>query len=123
RRPGGDRCCCPRRSSGSGCGRRSESGKSHVALGPLTAGVSSNASSAAEADRHLLAVDDHRNGAPTLGVAEHPVQIGWLLLDVDVFERNMPPLIVVTGGSSVGSSIFAENHNHDSLEPLCSRGV
>jgi hypothetical protein len=45
-------------------------------------------------------------------VLEHPREIGRILLDVDVLERDVPPLIVVTGGLRVGSGILAEDVNH-----------
>jgi hypothetical protein len=77
--------------------------------------VFSDSSGTAETDRHLIAVDDHRHGAAAVGVAQHPLEIGGLLLDVDVFERNMPPFIVVTGGSSVGSSVLAVDRDHPSI--------
>jgi hypothetical protein len=80
-------------------------------MGPLTAGES-DASRAAEADRDLVAVHDHRHRAAALAEAEHALQFGGVLLDVDVFDLNVPPLIVVPGGSRVGSGVLAENRDH-----------
>jgi hypothetical protein len=71
-----------------------------------------DASGAAEADRDLLVLDDHRHGAAPVAVAEHPLKLRRVLLDVDVLERDMPPLIVVTGGLRVRSGVFAEDVNH-----------
>jgi len=78
-------------------------------------GGRSDASGAAEADRHLFTVDDHRHGAAALGVAEHSLEIGGVLLHVDVFERDVPPLKIVPGGSRVGSSVFAKDGDHDAI--------
>lgn len=77
---------------------------------PPTAG--SDASGAAETDGHLVAVDDHRHGAAPLAVPEHALEIAGVLLDVDVVDFNVPPLIVVPGGSRVGSGVLAEDGNH-----------
>jgi hypothetical protein len=71
-----------------------------------------HASGAAEADRDLVAVDDHRHGAAAVAVVEHPLQLGGMLLDVDVLERNVPPLKVVPGGLRIGSGVFAEDVDH-----------
>ena len=78
-------------------------------------GARSDASSAAEPDRHLVAVDDDRNLALAAAEGQHLFQIGRVLLDVDVFELNVPPLIVVTGGLRVGSRVLAENVDHESI--------
>ena len=72
----------------------------------------SNPSRATEADRHLLAVDDHRHGAAAVAKGQHPRQRGGVLLHVEVFERNLPPLKILTGGLRVGSRVFAEDVNH-----------
>ena len=85
-----------------------------MASGPRTAG-GSHASGAAEADDHLVAVDDDRDGATALAVAEHPLQIRGVLLDVDVGEGLMPPFIILTGGDGVRSSVFAEDVDHDAI--------
>jgi hypothetical protein len=73
------------------------------------------ASGAAEPDRHLIAVNDHRNRAAAIAEPEHPLQPRLVFLDVDVLERNLPPLKVVTGGLRVRSGVFAEDENHVSI--------
>jgi hypothetical protein len=78
---------------------------------PATGGRS-DASGAAEPDRHVLAVDDHRHRAPALAETEHPLEVGFVLLDVDVFEFYVPPLMVLPGGCRVGSSVLAEDGDH-----------
>src|ERR1043166_7901903 len=72
----------------------------------------SHASGAAEADRHLAVFDDHRHGAAPFRVAEHALERRRVSLDVQVRDREMPPLIVVTGGLRVGSRVLAENLDH-----------
>jgi hypothetical protein len=69
-------------------------------------------SGAAEPDRHLLAVDDHRHRAPSLAVGQHALQLRRVLFDVDVLERNMPPIKIFPGGLCVGSGVFAEDVDH-----------
>jgi hypothetical protein len=69
-------------------------------------------SGAAEPDRNLIVVDDHRNGAAPLAVLEHALELNGVLFDVEVLERNVPPLIIVTGGLRVGSSVLAVNRDH-----------
>ena len=71
-----------------------------------------DASGAAEADRHLIAVHNHRHGAAPVAEPQHALELGRTLLDVDVLERNMPPLKVVTGGLRVRSGVFAEDVDH-----------
>ena len=79
-------------------------------------GRASHPSRAAEADRHIpIVLDDDGNPALTLAVRQHPVEIGLVLLDVDVLERDVPPLIVVTGGLRVGSGVLAEDVDHGSI--------
>lgn len=75
-------------------------------------GAALDASGAAEADGHLLPVHNHRNGAAALAEAEHPFKFHGVLLDVDVLERDMPPLVIITGGLRVGSSVLAEDVDH-----------
>jgi hypothetical protein len=75
----------------------------------------SDASGAAKANRDLIAVDNDRHGAATLAVAEHPLQIGGALLDVDVFELHVPPLKILPGGLRVGSSVLAEDGDHGAI--------
>jgi hypothetical protein len=45
-----------------------------------------------------VVVDDDGDGASAAGVAEHPLQLCGILLDVDVFERDVPPFVVIPGG-------------------------
>ena len=78
----------------------------------LAPGERSDASGAAEADRHLSAVDNHRHRAAALRVAQHAVELCGVLLDVDVGEVYMPPFIILTGGEGVGSRVFAEDVDH-----------
>ena len=80
-------------------------------------GAALDASGAAEPDRHLVPVHDHRHGAPSAAVAEHPFEFRGVLLDVDVLERDVPPLVVVTGGLRVGSSVLAEDIDHRLILP------
>jgi hypothetical protein len=72
----------------------------------------SDPSGPAESDRHPIVVDDDRHGATALAVAQHALEFGRVFLDVDVLERDMPPLIVVTGGLRVGSSVLAKDVDH-----------
>src|ERR1051325_5709506 len=73
----------------------------------------SDPSGAPEPDRHLpLIVDDDGNAAAAVAVAEHPLQLCGVLLDVDVFEIDMPPCVVVPGGLRVGSGVLAEDVDH-----------
>ena len=74
-----------------------------------------DASRAAETDRHLIAVDDHRHGTAPAAVPQHALEPRRALLDVDVLERNVPPLKVVTGGLCVGSSVFAKDVDHGDI--------
>jgi hypothetical protein len=73
------------------------------------------ASRAAEPDRHLIAVNNHRHRASALAEFEHAPQPSRILLDVDVLERDLPPLKVVTGGLRIGSGVFAEDEDHGPL--------
>src|SRR5204862_8185725 len=75
-------------------------------------GARLDASSAAEPDRDLIVLDDHRNGAAPLAVPEHALELSEVLLDVDVVERNVPPLIVFTGGLRVRSGVLAVDRDH-----------
>ena len=76
----------------------------------------SDASGAAEADRYLSGlVDDDGDFALAAAVAEHALEFGRVFLDVDIFESNVPPCIVVPGGLRVGSSVLAEDVDHGSI--------
>jgi hypothetical protein len=57
-----------------------------------------DASGAAEADGDLVAVNDHGHRAAPVAVHEHARESCSVLLDVEVLERNVPPLKIVTGG-------------------------
>jgi hypothetical protein len=72
----------------------------------------SDASGAAEADRHLIAVDDHGDGAAAAAVRQHALERRRVLLDVEVLERNVPPLKILPGGLRVRSGVFAEDVDH-----------
>jgi hypothetical protein len=74
-----------------------------------------DASRAAEADGHLIAVHDHGDRTTSVGVREHASKRRGVLLDVEILERDMPPLKVVTGGLRVGSGVFAEDEDHEAL--------
>ena len=69
-------------------------------------------SGAAEPDRDPIILDDHRHGTAPLAVPEHALELSGVFFDVDVRERNVPPLIVVTGGLRVGSGVLAVNRDH-----------
>jgi hypothetical protein len=70
-----------------------------------------HASSTAEADRHFTVVDNHGNEPFPARVLEHLLERGRVLLDVEVLNRNVPLLIILTGGLRVGSRVFAEDHD------------
>jgi hypothetical protein len=74
-----------------------------------------DASRAAEPDRHLVAVNDHRHRASALAESQHPLQLRRVLFDVDVLERDLPPLKVVTGGLGIRSGVLAEDEDHAPL--------
>ena len=84
---------------------------------PITRTGTLNASGAAETHRHVSVVDNHRNGAAPITEAEHALELGRTFLDVDVFEVDMPPLVLVTGGLRIGSSVLAEDENHPPILP------
>ena len=71
-----------------------------------------NPSGPAKPDRHLLAVDDHRDRPASLAVAEHPLERGRVLLDVEILDRDLPPRVIVPGGSRVRSRVLAEDVDH-----------
>src|SRR5213592_648691 len=71
-------------------------------------------SGAAKPDGHVSLVHDDGHGATTVAETEHPLELAGTLLDVDVFDLDMPPLVVVTGGLRVGSGVLAENVDHTS---------
>jgi hypothetical protein len=49
---------------------------------------------------------------------EHPREVGGVLLDVDVFERDVPPGVLFTGGFRVRSGVLPENqHRHTGILP------
>ena len=77
-----------------------------------TLGAALDASGAAEADRHLIIVHDHRHGAAALAELQHAPELRRVLFDVDVLEQDLPPLKIVTGGLRVRSGVFAEDVDH-----------
>jgi hypothetical protein len=79
----------------------------------LSAGL--DASGAAEADGHLVVVHDDRHCAASLAVHEHARERRGVLLDVEILERDVPPLKVVTGGLRIRSGVFAEDGDHAAL--------
>lgn len=49
---------------------------------------------------------------------EHALEFRGMFLDVEVLERDLPPLVVVTGGLRVGSGVLAEDVDHAHLDGL-----
>ena len=75
----------------------------------------SDASGSAEADRDLAAaLDDDRHQPASARVLEHSIELCYVFLDVDECERDVPPLVIVTGGLGVGSTVLPEDLNHRS---------
>ena len=74
-----------------------------------------DASGAAEADGDLVAVNDHGHRAASVAVNKHARKGRGVLLHVEVLERNMPPLKIVTGGLRIRSGVFAEDGDHAAL--------
>ncbi len=74
----------------------------------------SDTSGAAESNLDLAVLFDHGHGAAAEGELEHALQRGVILFDVDVLERDVPPLIVVTGGLCIGSTVLAVDLHHAS---------
>src|SRR6478609_6333966 len=70
------------------------------------------ASGAPKADGHTAVFDDDRDTALAFAVLEHQREARRILLDVHELERNLPPLIVVTGGLRVRSRVLAEDEHH-----------
>lgn len=84
----------------------------------------SHRSRAAKPDGHLVAIDDDRDITATPGMGQHALHVGPVLLYVYVFERNVPPGKVLTGGCRVGSSVFAEDEDHcESSRSLARTGL
>jgi hypothetical protein len=81
----------------------------------LELSAESDASGASEADRHLVVVHDDRHRAASLAMHEHAREGRGVLLDVEILERDMPPLEVVTGGLRIRSGVFAEDEDHAAL--------
>ena len=80
-------------------------------------GSPSHPSRASEADRHLVAVDDHGHLASPLREGQHAVEGRRVLLDVDGLESGAPPCMVLTGGQGVRSRVLAEDVDHGSSGP------
>ena len=81
-------------------------------LWTASSGRSDPSGATREPDRDLLTIDDDGHLADTLAVRQHPLEISLALLHVDVFERDSPPFIILTGGLGVGSGVLAENQDH-----------
>ena len=87
--------------------------------------AASDASGAAETDRHAAVLDDDRDLAPAFGQLNHPFELGRILLDVDVAKGNVPLFVLLTGGGGVGSRVFAEDEdfvNHLTPQFTCDDG-
>ena len=67
--------------------------------------------SAGVPNAHLLAVNDHRDGAFSLGKFQHASHGCCICQNVEVFKRDLLPAIVLTGLESIGSRIFAKNEH------------
>jgi hypothetical protein len=68
-------------------------------------------STAAVADGHLVVFDDDRHVAASLAIAEHPLEIGRALLDVEILDRITALCEDLTGLRRVGSSVLAEDEH------------
>lgn len=55
-------------------------------------------SRAPETDRHLAVFDDDGDLPASTRGAEHLLETGGILLDVDVTNRDLPLLVILTGG-------------------------
>jgi len=66
---------------------------------------------AVKPDTDLLAIDDDRNLAGTIGKLQHAVHLIGIVDDTDIFD--LPTLFSVgfTGRTGVGSCVFSENEN------------
>jgi len=62
-----------------------------------------------ESNDDLAAVDNHWDSTPALGMLKHPLHSRSVLRDINILEAYSPFAVVLTGGRSVGSGIFAEN--------------
>jgi hypothetical protein len=69
-------------------------------------------SRAAKTHGHFSVLDDDGNRTAAVAEAEHPLEPDRIFLDVDVFDLDMPPLVLITGGLCVGSSILPEDIHH-----------
>src|SRR5262249_33656977 len=76
-----------------------------------------NASGPAETDRHLVAFDNHRHGAATFTVSQHPLELRRPLLDIDVGDRNPAFLVVSARRLCVRAAVLPENRDHRSIVP------
>ena len=77
---------------------------------PLTADAL-YASCSAEPDRDATVDDDHGHLTAALGVAEHALEIGLLLLDVEVLDMKPASGVVLTGRQGVRSGVLTEDLN------------
>jgi hypothetical protein len=73
--------------------------------------AASYTSSTAEADRHRSVLDDDGHATLAFSELQHPFEIGCVLLDLEVFERNVPPGVILTGGFRVRSRVFTEDQD------------
>jgi hypothetical protein len=76
---------------------------------PAAHGGPLHPSGAAKTDRHLAVFDDHRHVTAAFAVDEHALERRRILLDVQILDRDAPPIKVFTGGLRVGSSVLAED--------------
>ena len=65
-------------------------------------------SRAPEADRDLAPLDDDGN-PPLAGEADHPVELLFVRLDVDIGEGDLPLCVVLTGRGRIGSGVLSED--------------
>jgi hypothetical protein len=81
-------------------------------------GLRLHPSGTAETDCHATLFDDDRDLAFASCQSQHPLQFGRVFLDVDITKRNVPLLVILTGGCGVGSSVFAKN-----LDVVCHTSI
>lgn len=62
-----------------------------------------------ESDGDPSPLDDHGNGALTLGVLKHLLHPRRVLGHVDVLEGNLSLAVILPGGKGVGSGVLAED--------------
>jgi hypothetical protein len=57
-----------------------------------------DSSSPAEPDCHFAVIDDHGHLPASARGGEHLLEAGGILLDVNVTNRDLPLLVILTGG-------------------------